>query len=287
MHMSMGQEAIPVAFCHALGLNDQVYGTFRCHAEFLAKTQNTDIFFAELYGKVTGTACGKGGSMHLSFPEKGFILSSAIVGSCLPVAVGNSFANKQKGNRLVTCVFFGDGAMEEGVFWECVNVAGLMQLPIIFVCENNGLAVHTKLDVRQGFKDIKQVISNFDFQVHQIETSDVEEIFKTANEAIQLTRKESKPAFFEIKCFRYLEHVGISEDFSAGYRSRKDFEEWKKLDSISLQRKRLLQLGVSESELEEIERKINLSIEQSVALARSAPFSDANELLRGVFYEKN
>jgi len=134
MHMSMGEEAIAVGVCHALKAKDQIFGTYRSHAIYLAKTQNINDFFAEMYGKDTALLKGKGGSMHMCNPDGGFMGSSGIVASAIPVAVGAAFANKTVKNEKYVAVFFGDGAANEGVFWESLNVACLMKLPIIFVC---------------------------------------------------------------------------------------------------------------------------------------------------------
>src|SRR3989338_4702030 len=133
MHMSMGQEAVAVGVCHALGPHDQIFASYRSHAAFLTRTGDLEKFFGELYGRVSGTAAGKAGSMHVSSPERGHLCSSAIVASYLPVAVGAAFANKQKDNGGVTCAFFGDGALDEGAFWESLNVACVMRLPVLFV----------------------------------------------------------------------------------------------------------------------------------------------------------
>ena len=159
MHMSMGEEAIVAGVCEALDPEDQVLGTYRSHALYLAKTSETNRFFAEMYGKATGVARGKAGSMHLSSFEHGLLCSSAIVASSIPVALGVAFANKYKNRNKKVVVFFGDGAVDEGSFWESVNFAGLKKLPLLFVCEDNGLAVHTRREDRQGYSSINKVIS--------------------------------------------------------------------------------------------------------------------------------
>ena len=123
MHMSMGGEAIASGICHALSPQDQVLGSYRSHALYLAKVGETEEFFAEMYGKKTGMVQGKGGSMHLIAPDEGLISTSAIVGTGIPVGVGAAFANKTHKNGKITVVFFGDGAIDEGVFWESVNAA--------------------------------------------------------------------------------------------------------------------------------------------------------------------
>lgn len=287
MHMSMGQEAISTGVCHALGPEDQIFASYRSHAPFLAKTGDTDSFFGELYGKETGTAKGKAGSMHLAAPDKGYICSSAIVASSIPVAVGAAFANKQKARGRISCVFFGDGALNEGVFWESLNVACVMKLPVLFVCEDNGFAVHTPTCVRQGYKSITDIVCKFECNVFQEDTTDVEIIYRLALNAIESIRKKGKPAFFYLKCYRYLEHVGIYEDFNAGYRSRTEFEEWYKRDSLVLQRRRLIDDGYAEADIQRAEMLIDEQIKNSVERAKAACFPEPEKLYRGVFYEKN
>ena len=130
MHMSMGSEHISSAVCLALGDRAQVFSSYRSHAPFLARTEDTDQFFLEMYGCKESVLGGRGGSMHLCYPEKGFIMSSAIVASQISVACGYAWANKQKKNDKIVVVFFGDGATEEGAFWESLNIAGLYKLPM-------------------------------------------------------------------------------------------------------------------------------------------------------------
>ena len=287
MHMSMGQEAISVGVCHALGLEDQVLTSYRSHAAFLARTEDLDRFFAELYGRESGTAQGKAGSMHLAAPDKGHLCSSGIVASCIPVAVGVAFANKRKRNGQISCAFFGDGALDEGAFWESLNVASLMKLPVLFVCEDNGFAVHTPTHMRQGYKSITDIVSRFECNVFQEDTTDVEIIYRLALDAIKSIRTTNKPAFVYLKCYRYLEHVGIYEDFDAGYRSKTEFNEWYKQDCLALQRKRLVAVGYAEPDILCAERLIDERIKSAIKRAREAPFPKPEELHRGVFHEEN
>ncbi len=287
MHMSMGEEAIVVGVCQALKPKDQVFGTYRSHALYLAKTGETDKFFAEMYGKKTGGEKGKAGSMHLSAPDEGMMGTSAIVGSIIPVAVGAAFANKKKKNGKLVAVFFGDGAIDEGAFWESLNVGCLMKLPILFICEDNGFAVHTPTFKRQGYKSIGKIVSKFNCNVFQGSSTDAEIIYRLALKAIKLIKKSKKPSFLHLKYYRYLEHVGVNEDFNAGYRSRKEFEKWYKKDPINLQRKKLLSLGVKEEKIKKLENKITNQVEKNLRLAQKAPFADLREVYNNVFYEKS
>ena len=283
MHMSMGGEAIAVGICHALKAEDQVFGTYRSHAIYLAKTQETDDFFAEIYGKDTALLKGKGGSMHLCAPESAFMGTSAVVASIVPVAVGAAFANKQQDNGRLVAVFFGDGAIDEGDFWESLNVACLMKLPVLFVCEDNGLAVHTATYKRHGYASITDIVSKFNCNVLKENTTDAEVIYKLTRKAIKLIKTTQMPCFMHLRYYRYLEHVGINEDFDAGYRPIEEFEEWHKKDPINLQREKIiLKYGIGE-EVVRLEREIDNQIENSLRLAKEAPFAKVNELYKGVF----
>jgi TPP-dependent pyruvate/acetoin dehydrogenase alpha subunit len=283
MHMSMGAEAIAVGVCEALKAEDQVFGTYRSHALYLAKTEDTDDFFAELYGKETALLKGKGGSMHLCSPTHGFMGTSAIVASIIPVAAGCAFANKRANNGKMVAVFFGDGAVEEGVFWESLNLACLMKLPMLFVCEDNGLAVHASKAQRQGFESITKIVSKFNCLVYEAETTDTEAIYNLTHQAIKQVNAQLKPAFLRLEYFRYLEHVGVNEDFDAGYRRRDEFERWLSEDPINLQRNKLEALGWAQDAIEKVEAQINDTVSRSLIKAQEAKFSDVSELFGGVF----
>jgi len=283
MHMSMGEEAIAVGVCHSLKEEDQIFGTYRSHAIYLAKTGDTNNFFAEMYGKDTSLQKGKSGSMHLCAPELGFMGSSAIVGSIIPVAVGAAYVNKLKGNNKTVVVFFGDGATDEGVFWESLNVACLMKLPILFVCEDNGLAVHTPISKRHGYTSITDIVSKFNCNVLVENTTDAEVIYELTRKSIKLIKTTQMPCFMELKYYRYLEHVGINEDFNAGYRLKDEFEEWYKKDPVNIQRKKLLEFGCNELEIQKMEGDLKAQIERSMKSAQNAPFSDISELHKGVY----
>ena len=286
MHMSMGQEAVASAVCQALGDEGWVFGYYRSHALFLAKTEDSDRFFGELYGKVTGTAHGKAGSMHLAAPDKGLICTTAIVASTIPLAVGAAFARQRRGIDAPTCVVFGDGALEEGVFWESLNAACAKRVPVLFLCDDNGYAVHTPPAVRQGFRDITQVVRQFECSVFDEESTDVEVLHATAQRALEEMRTTSRPAFLRIKCCRYLGHIGIAEDFDAGYRTRAEYEAWAGRDPIALQRRRLLvERGMTEPQVVELEQRLDAEVEASVRRAKAAPLPSADELYRGVFHE--
>jgi len=287
MHMSMGEEAIATGVCLALDKNDQVFGTYRSHAIFLAKTQDTDSFFSEMYGKETSLLRGKGGSMHLCAPETGFMGTSAIVASAISVAVGAAFANKVNNNNKITAVFFGDGAVDEGTFWESLNVACLMKIPVLFVCEDNGFAVHTPKHIRQGYNSIADVVSKFNCNVLKNNSTDVEVIYNLTLEAIKLIHKTKMPCFLDLKYYRYLEHVGVNEDFEAGYRQKDEFRKWLQVDPVKIQREKLIKSGMSFDVIEQVESEISNKISLSLEKAKQANFADKNEIYKEVYYAQD
>jgi acetoin:2,6-dichlorophenolindophenol oxidoreductase subunit alpha len=287
MHMSMGQEAVSVGVCKALAGSADVVATYRSHAAFLAQTGDHEQFFAELHGRVTGTAEGKSGSMHLAKPGNGVLCSTAIVASGIPVAVGVAFANVQLGTGRTTVAFFGDGAVDEGAFWESINAACLMRLPILLVCEDNLFAVHTHQKVRRGYKSLTKIIRQFDCIVYEDDSNDVERIYWLTCDAVRKAQENAQPAFLNLKCYRYLEHVGINDDWDSGYRSRAEFETWRARDCVLQQRSRLISGGMPESRITAFEQETDESIRTSIAKALSAPLPDPARLYRGVFYEKS
>lgn len=280
MHMSMGQEAIVAGVCCALSEQDQVLGTYRSHALFLNKTDDLDMFFAEMYGKETGTAKGKSGSMHLSDYDKGMLSSSAIIASGIPVAVGAALANKMQGNEKIVAVFFGDGATDAGVFWESLNYACLENLKVLFICEDNGLAVHTDESMRAGYDSKLDVVKGFRCNIYDETGTDVEVVYNLVKEAIEITTKENKPAFIRLKYHRYLEHVGINEDYDDGYRVRDEYERWLLKDSIKLQRRKLeSDNSISEAEILEVENMIDERVISAIEFAKNSKFSDPDKIL--------
>lgn len=273
VHLSLGEEAIVAGVSLALSPQDQVFGTYRSHALYLARGGDLATFYCELYGRDAGIAQGKAGSMHLSNPEVGFMLSSAIVSSVIPVAMGAAYANKYLDRDQLTAVFFGDGATEEGVFWETLNASVVKGLPLLLVCENNELAIHAKIQDRQAYQ-IPRAVRSFGIEVFEAETTCCEDIYLLARQAVSAIKTSGKPALLHLRYHRYLEHVGVSEDYNAGYRCRDDFEDWYQADPVAGQRQRLLDNGVPLEEIEAIEERIDRAIDQAVAIAKEAPFAD-------------
>ncbi len=208
-HFSIGQEAVAVGVCSALRPDDVVTASHRCHAAYLAKGGNLDAMVAELYGKATGCCGGWGGSVHLRDTQAGFLGAAPLLGQMIPVAVGAAWAFKLAGSDRVAVTFFGDGAVEEGIWYESLNFAAVHKLPILFVCENNGLSTHTPIDVRQprGGRFAIEVVEAL--TAYTEVTSDAPEVVaREAAGAVHALRQGAGPAYLECQTFRYREHVG-------------------------------------------------------------------------------
>ncbi|MDP3792402.1 MAG: thiamine pyrophosphate-dependent dehydrogenase E1 component subunit alpha [bacterium] len=283
MHMSLGGEAIVAGVCHALPKGSHAYGTYRSHALYLAMTGEIDKFFAEMYGKATGCAGGKAGSMHLASPEHGLMATSAVVGTTIPWALGDAFAASYNRLDRITVVFFGDGATDEGAFWESLNAACLMKLPILFICEDNDLAIHTSTAQRRGYDSLTAIIKNFRCNVFEGKGNDAEKVYSLANTAIDFIRSEERPSLLYLTYYRYLEHVGVNEDFNAGYRHEPEPQEQLSNDPVYQLREKLLKAGHVNT-VEKIEEQIRGQVLTNRIKAQKAPFPDKDELMKGVFH---
>jgi TPP-dependent pyruvate/acetoin dehydrogenase alpha subunit len=281
VHLSIGQEAVAAGVCLALDPDDVVFGTYRSHAVYLAKGGDLRAMIAELYGKAAGCAKGKGGSMHLVDAAHGIMGTSAVVGTSIPNAVGYAYAVRYMGKKTVVSSFFGDGAVDEGVFSESLNFASLKRLPLIFVCENNLYAIHTRQERRQAVPDICARARSFGIPAERIEANDVLAIHeKVKSAADRLRAGEKGPFFFECMTYRWKEHVGPSEDYHLGFRTREEAAPWMENDQVA----RIAALLPTERRTE-IEREIEERVKDAFARADASPFPDEAELFTDVFRE--
>jgi TPP-dependent pyruvate/acetoin dehydrogenase alpha subunit len=278
VHLSIGQEAVAVGVCEALKPQDFVSNTYRCHATHIAKGGDLNKMMAELYGKIDGCAGGKAGSMHLVEIEKGILGASAVVATTIPVAAGWGLVLKRenKGNIIVS--FFGDGATEEGVFSETINFAAIHNLPVLFICENNRLAIHNPLERRWAKDNICERIETYGIKTFKVDSGDVLEINEATQKAAELVRSGKGPVFMEIATYRYREHVGVTEDLNEDYRDLKEYEKWKENDQIDVLAKELGELEVAR-----IEKEVKKLIDDSVAFAEKSPFPGINELMKHIY----
>jgi len=281
VHLSIGQESVSVGLCEALRPEDAAFGTYRSHALYLAKGGDLRAMVAELYGKATGCAKGKGGSMHLIDVAAGVFGSSAVVGTTIPHAVGYAYAVKlRREPRVVLCVF-GDGATDEGVFYESLNFAALKRLPVLFACENNRYAIHTHQRARQHLPEICARAAALGIPSERIDDADVVTIAAKARAATDAMRRgESGPVLLECMTYRWKEHVGPGEDYALGYRDRSEAEPWMHGDQLA-------KVGAElESALRaRIEAEVEAEIADAFAFAEESPFPRDAELMTEVFRE--
>jgi TPP-dependent pyruvate/acetoin dehydrogenase alpha subunit len=279
VHLSIGQESVSVGVCEALRPEDVVFGSYRSHALYLAKGGDLKKMMAELFGKATGCAMGKGGSMHLIDPAHGVMGTSAVVGSTIPPAVGYAYALKIQSKKAIVASFFGDGAVEEGAFHESLNFAKLKNVPILFVCENNLYAIHTHQRHRQSLDNICDRARAYGIPAERFEEDDVLKIFERMTAAVELIRSgASGPLFFECRTYRLKEHVGPHDDFHLGYRSRTEAEPWVQNDSC-----RRLAALLDPAARARIEAEVREEIRDAIEFAEQSPFPVPADLYSDVF----
>ncbi|MDB3953888.1 thiamine pyrophosphate-dependent dehydrogenase E1 component subunit alpha [Alphaproteobacteria bacterium] len=281
VHLAIGQEAISVGVCANLTKEDIVGCTYRSHAAYLAKGAPLNEMMAEMYGKSAGCAAGKGGSMHLISKEFNVLGSSAVVGTGVPIATGYALALKQKNSKNVVVCFLGDGATEEGVFSESLNFAALHHLPVLYVVENNGYAIHEPLEKRQSRPDaICERVATYGINTVRIEDQDIFRICDESSAMINRMREGGGPAFLECLTYRWREHVGPSEDYDAGYRSDNEVADWKQNDQLDR-----LAAMLPNDEFVAINSRVEVVIDQAFAFAEDASAPAREELFAHVFAE--
>jgi len=281
VHLSIGQEAVSVGVCDALRPDDVVFGTYRGHAMYLAKGGDMAAMVAELYGKVGGCTRGKGGSMHLIDTECGVMGTSAVVGTTIANAAGYAYAMKVRRSDAVVASFFGDGATEEGVFAETLNFAVLKKLPVLFVCENNGFAIHTAQSKRQGLTDICARARAYGMPAERLDGNDVLTLRDRAEAAIERMRCGEGPQFIEATTYRWREHVGPGQDFHLGYRDQSACDAAQQRDAV-----RVLAEMLDPKERALIESAVELEVREAFEFAENSPFPTADELMTDIFTEE-
>ncbi len=284
-HLSVGQEAVAAAVGLALRKDDLAVSGHRAHAHYLGKGGNLPAMIAEIYGKVTGCARGKGGSMHLIDESVGFKGSTAIVGGTVPIGVGLAYAMKLKRSDQVSCVFLGDAVAEAGVFFESINFAVLKKLPVLFVCENNLYSVYSPLKVRQPEgRRIHRMVEGLGVAAAVGDGNDTVGVYEMVTEAISEIRAGGGPRFFEFETYRWLEHCGPFYDNDLGYRTEVEFLEWKAREPISRLESDLLKQGkVTAASIEAMQFEIESEVSKAFEFAEASPFPEAQEAFRDLY----
>ena len=284
VHLSVGQEAIASGVCLYLKEDDYVFTNHRCHAHAIAKGMSLSSIMAELYGRETGCCKGKGGSMHLSNADCGILATTAIVGGGIPVAVGAALSLKMKKSRNISVVFFGDGAVDEGVFYESLNFSALKKLPVLFVCENNFYATNSALSSRQPLDNIYKRGEIFGIRGLRCDGNDVEKIAWICRDLIGKIRQGKGPVLLECRTYRWKAHVGPDCDIDTGCRPATELDAWVKRCPIKIFEKRLLKKRIlTKDMIGRIRNKIQSDIATAEDFAKQSSFPDINELCKNVY----
>lgn len=273
VHLSIGQEAVPVGVSAVLRRSDQVVSTHRCHAHYLAKGGDLRAMLCELMGRAGGCCGGRGGSMHLFDPAVGMLLSLPIVAASIPIGVGAALALKQAKRDDVAVVYLGDASVEEGVFHESANFAAVHRLPVVFVCENNLYSVYTPLQERQPSRPIVDLGRAHGLQTIAVDGNDVVAVQRAASDAVRRARAGLGPTFLEAATYRWREHCGPNFDNTLGYRTEAEFETWKRRDPVETLAHHLGQQGLlSEPQRRDLAAEITAEIAAAFAYAEAAPY---------------
>jgi pyruvate dehydrogenase E1 component alpha subunit len=285
VHLSIGQESIPAVFAQSIASTDFAVSTHRGHAHYLAKGGNLNAMIAEIYGKSTGCAKGKGGSMHLIDLDVNFMGTSAIVGNSIPIGVGLALSAQLKRTNQISCVFLGDGAIEEGVFYESVNFATVRKLPVLFICENNLYSVYSPLSVRQPKgRSIAKMVEAMGVDVAVGEGCNIVSSYEIMKDAVDRVRSARSPIFLEFTTYRWREHCGHGFDNHIGYRTQEEFLEWQAKDPLNNLEQQLLKTDSEMlTNLDKIKSEIDLEVKSSFEFAWSSVFPTQSDAYSGVY----
>lgn len=287
VHLSVGQEGVPAALAPLLRPDDRAVSTHRGHAHYLGKGGSLAAMMAEIYGRAGGCCAGRGGSMHLIDESVGFKGTTAIVGNSIPIGVGLALAQSLRGGDAISVVFLGDGAVEEGAFYESANFAVVQGLPVLFMCENNLYSVYSSLEQRQPKgRVIHEMAAAMGLQTVAGDGNDVAATYEGLKPAIASLRRRQGPVFAEFSTYRWREHCGPNFDNDIGYRSEQEFQKWLPLEPIARFETYLLQsVGWSPERLKAIRDRVHDEIVTAFTWAEAQPFPDPETAYTDVYRE--
>jgi TPP-dependent pyruvate/acetoin dehydrogenase alpha subunit len=284
VHLYLGEEAVAVGVCSALRADDRITSTHRGHGHLIAKGAEIDRMMAELLGRVDGYCRGKGGSMHIVDFGLGIIGTNGIVGGGIPIGTGSAWGDKQLGRDNVTATFFGDGASNQGVLHEAMNLSAIWKLPVIFLCENNGYTEWTptakltagRIADRGRAMGIPGV---------QLDGNDVLAVRQATEEAVARARAGEGPTLIEAMTYRWHGHNEGEEAFAGDYRPQEEQDHWRAREPIAAYRRHLLAAGIAESDLDAVDAEETEAVERALTFAEDSPFPDAEEALMALYAE--
>jgi pyruvate dehydrogenase E1 component alpha subunit len=287
-HLSVGQELVSACIQSVFSKKDSCVSSHRAHAHYLGKGGNLKEMISEIYGKATGSSGGIGGSMHLIDLKCNFLGSTAIVGNTIPIGVGHAFANKINKKNFLSLIFFGDAAVETGVFYESINFANLKKLKTLFVCENNFYSVYTPLQFRQTLHpNITRKIEGLGIKTFRIDTANWKKTIKSLYDAKKYIIQNSKPVFMEFLTYRKYEHVGPFLDDNLGYRSKKEIDFWRKRDSFKKIENFLLKKKIlNKNKIDVVKKNINKKINDAFKYAEESKYPKFS-ILKNMIYKRS
>jgi pyruvate dehydrogenase E1 component alpha subunit len=284
-HAYIGQEAIAAGCMTATRPEDPFVTGYRDHGLGIAKGISVNAGMAELYGKATGCAKGKGGSMHFFSKEHHFYGGHGLVGAQIGTGAGLAFAEQYKGTDNVCLSFFGDGAARQGMLHECFNLAMLWKLPVVFICENNNYAMGTSIERTSNVTDIYKLADAYDMPGDKVDGMSPEAVHEAIERAVKRAREKGGPTLLEMKTYRYKGH-SVSDPQK--YRTKEELEEYRGKDPILTVKKTILdEKYATEEELVAIDERINDMIEESVKFAEESPWPAEDEVLKDVYLDEH
>lgn len=287
VHLYTGEEAIATGVCANLTIRDHIFGNHRSHGHYIAKGGGVKEMVAEIYGKKTGCAKGRGGSMHLCAPRVGMMGAAPIVAGTISLAVGSALASKIRKDRSVTVSFFGDGATGEGVLYEALNFASLKKLPIIFACENNLYSTHLPIAECRVSNNIYEIGLPFRIPSFRVDGNNILEVYEAAKKAIEFSRSGKGPVFIEFMTYRLRGHVGPDDNIQGArtdIRPKEEIEKWRKKDPVKSFQKYLIKNKIStEQNLKKIKIQIENEVKNAHIFARKSQYPKESELTKYVF----
>jgi pyruvate dehydrogenase E1 component alpha subunit len=282
-HLYTGQEAVAVGACTALNHDDYAIATYRDHVHALARGSDPRRLMAELYGRTTGVCKGKGGSMHFFDAERYFVGGYGIVGGNLPIAVGLGLAIGLRGEDRIVICFFGDGASNQGVFHESLNMAKLWNLPVLFVCENNFYGIGTDVRTSSAFNEIYRKAQGYGIPGYQGNGMDVLAVREQCDDLVKRVREGGGPMLLELRCYRFQGH---SMTDPGRYRPRAEEELWRKRDPIPRLAKHLIKEGMADqARLDAIHAEVDAQVAEAMEFARQSPEPGPEALYQDLFVE--
>jgi TPP-dependent pyruvate/acetoin dehydrogenase alpha subunit len=283
VHLSIGQEIVPSILSINLAKKDYVVSTHRSHAHYIAKGGNLKKMIAEIYGKITGCSKGNGGSMHLIDKSKNFMGSTSIVGNSIPIGTGLALSSKIRKKKQIAVIYLGDGATEQGSFFESLNFSALKKIPALYICENNFFSVYSDLKSRQPVnRNLKRLVESLGLNSYAFNNLNKFSTYKKIENIIQQVRQKSLPAFIEFKTYRYHEHCGPEIDDQLNYRNSGEIKYWKKKDSYTFLKK-FLTKKIGQKNVKNIEKKIIKKINNAFNFAKKSRFPKKKEMFKNIY----